>query len=485
MIEKRIEGLLAPELNRRLLIIDKCGFADCFDCAALLRDHGFEVHRYENVEAFRVLYEESLKAGTKKIAVFASSGIYLPYYIQRTFRKVSLSFTDIFPKLNSDIVKKYVRDLDLISFTYDSCYADCSSAPQTEAFLHDTAFKSLMVSDYCQAKAQDVNELSLAAVSYMDWIAVAKLCAAIRYYAVKYEVPIDLSLADEEFMRFIREGYGSLSMQVNRNHPPIVTKTLSVVSGDASDKVAIILMDGMSLNDFEVISRYFDGIEYDYHSSFAVIPTTTPISRQSLLSGSYPRELATPFSLANEEKEFRAGAKAQGYADNRIQYVRGFEPEISPFAKIVAVIVNEVDDIVHGQKQERTGMWGDMNVLGKSGKLQKLIRRLAGLGFTVYITADHGNTPCVGVGGFRSSIGIETRSMRMAVLKDFAEVNDLLAQNASEYQGYYMDKSYRYYVCNPGVSFDNKGESVMTHGGISLDEVIVPFIKVKEVTQLG
>lgn len=484
MIEKRIEGLLAPELNRRLLIIDKCGFAGCFDCAALLRERGFEVYRYENVEAFRVLYEENLKSSTEKIVVIAPGGIYVPYDIQRTFRKVSLSFADIFPKLNSDTVKKYARNLDLISFAYDSCYADCSSAPQTEVFLRDIAFTSVMVSDYCQAKAQTVNDLCLSAVSYMDWIAVAKLCAAIRYYALKYDVPIDLSLADEEFMRFIREGYGSLSMQVNRSYPPIVTKTLSVVIGGATDKAAIVLMDGMSLNDFEVLSRYFDGIEYDYHSSFAIIPTTTPISRQSLLSGSYPRELATPFSLANEEKEFRAGAKVQGYTDNQIQYVRGFAPEISPFAKIVAVIVNEVDDIVHGQKQERTGMFNDMNVLGKSGKLQKLVRQLAGLGFTVYITADHGNTPCVGVGGFRSSIGIETRSMRVTVLKNFAEANDLLAQNASEYQGYYMDKSYRYYVCNPGVSFDNNGESVMTHGGISLDEVIVPFIKVKKVHEI-
>jgi len=40
---------------------------------------------------------------------------------------------------------------------------------------------------------------------------------------------------------------------------------------------------------------------------------------------------------------------------------------------------------------------------------------------------------------------------------------------------------YKYYVCESGVSFDNKNEEVMTHGGISIDEVIVPFIKVKAV----
>jgi hypothetical protein len=49
------------------------------------------------------------------------------------------------------------------------------------------------------------------------------------------------------------------------------------------------------------------------------------------------------------------------------------------------------------------------------------------------------------------------------------------------YPGYYLDKDYKYYVCESGVSFDNKNEEVMTHGGISIDEVIVPFIKVKAV----
>jgi hypothetical protein len=341
-----------------------------------------------------------------------------------------------------------------------------------------------MANQYCRAKADTICELCQAAAMYTDWIAIAKQSAAIRYYAAKYDVAIDLSFADEKFMWFILECYGSLSNQVNHKYPTIVTKTLSIVSGANNEKAAIILMDGMSLNDFEVISRYFDGIEYAYYCSYAVIPTTTSISRQSLLSGKYPRMLKKPFSLANEEKEFIAEAKTQGYTENQIQYVRGFEPDISPFTKIVAVIVNEIDDIVHGQKQSRIGMFNDMNVLGKSGKLQKLIAQLAERGFTVYITSDHGNTPCVGVGGFRSSIGIETRSMRMTVLKDFAEENDLLAQHATEYPGYYLDKSYRYYICNPGVSFDALGESVMTHGGISLDEVIVPFIKIKEVHEI-
>jgi len=69
----------------------------------------------------------------------------------------------------------------------------------------------------------------------------------------------------------------------------------------------------------------------------------------------------------------------------------------------------------------------------------------------------------------------------MLVLKNFAEDMVSLGDHVIAYPGYYLDKNYKYYICDSGVSFDNQNEEVMTHGGISIDEVIVPFIKVKAV----
>jgi hypothetical protein len=69
----------------------------------------------------------------------------------------------------------------------------------------------------------------------------------------------------------------------------------------------------------------------------------------------------------------------------------------------------------------------------------------------------------------------------MAVLKDFADKHELIDQYATEYPGHYLDKSYTYYVCEPGVSYDSKCEKVMTHGGMTIDEVIVPFVRIAEV----
>jgi hypothetical protein len=42
-----------------------------------------------------------------------------------------------------------------------------------------------------------------------------------------------------------------------------------------------------------------------------------------------------------------------------------------------------------------------------------------------------------------------------------------------------LDKRYDYLICEAGSSLDASGEEVMSHGGITLDEVIVPFVILK------
>jgi len=74
----------------------------------------------------------------------------------------------------------------------------------------------------------------------------------------------------------------------------------------------------------------------------------------------------------------------------------------------------------------------------------------------------------------------------MVVLKDFADKDALMSKyGLIDYPKYYLSKDYDYLICNVGDSFDTKDSDVMTHGGISLDEVVVPFIKVKAVQTNG
>ena len=103
---------------------------------------------------------------------------------------------------------------------------------------------------------------------------------------------------------------------------------------------------------------------------------------------------------------------------------------------------------------------------------------LSDLGFAVYITADHGNAVCTGVGEFRGDINAQTRATRMAAIKDLSYRTMMLTLNSTEYPGFHLNSDYHYFVCNEGVSFNRIGEAVITHGGMSLDEVVVPFIRI-------
>lgn len=480
MIEKLIAELFSIQYEKRLLIFDTSGFCAAFDYTRLLISQNFEVIQYEDIEAFRLRYEQEIRNSDNKYAVIVYSDIYVPYDIRKQFFEVEISLRSIFPKLHEDTVRRYIKDIDLISFAYRELYSTCEDREKTERFIFDTVFSKKNIKDYCEAMVKTLLPSGdTSGITSNGWIEIARKKALIDYYAAKANISIDTSFVDAEFEKFIFDGYQKLSGETNKQAPAILPKVIDFI---ARGKTALIVMDGMSLFDFEIISRYLEGIEYEYQCTYALIPTTTAISRQGLLSGKYPRQLKNPFSLSQEEKGFMEAAQNAGYTKRQILYAKGYNPPISHFTKFAAIIINNIDDLVHGQKQDRVGMYNDVSLMAKEGKLQSLIKDLYAQGFNIYITSDHGNTPCIGAGVIRNvGVEVETRSKRMLVLKDFAEEKDSLEDKVVTYPGYYLDKDYKYYVCEAGVSFDNKNEEVMTHGGISIDEVIVPFIIIKAV----
>ena len=116
-----------------------------------------------------------------------------------------------------------------------------------------------------------------------------------------------------------------------------------------------------------------------------------------------------------------------------------------------------------------------------------MIRRYLKTGFDVYISADHGNTLRKGMGKLvGTGLWTETKSHCMLVLKDFADKEGLKQKyHLIDFPKTYRPADYEYLICDVGDSFDIKDEEVMTHGGISIDEGIVPFIQIKAVDNNG
>ena len=214
-------------------------------------------------------------------------------------------------------------------------------------------------------------------------------------------------------------------------------------------------------------------------ASFALIPTTTSISRQSLLTGKYPQEIDNPFSLAKEESGFYEKAASLGYTGTQAFYGRGLDAEPGYQTQLAVIIINAIDDIMHGQLQGDVGMAQDLTLFAQDERLTTLIRRLCSTGFTVYITSDPGHLSCTGNGlTKRFGLEAETKAQRLVILKDFAEASEALLEATHAFPGTYLDKNYQYLIAREDGAFASLDRKLVTHGGVSIEEVIVPFIKI-------
>ena len=145
---------------------------------------------------------------------------------------------------------------------------------------------------------------------------------------------------------------------------------------------------------------------------------------------------------------------------------------------------------VYGKYSRRAGMLADTNIelLARDGRLTMLVHRPVVARMDVYITADHNNTLCVGrgriMGGVESEA--ENRGKRMLVVNKLADMGSQHEKNELiKFPGAFLNKVYRYFSCASVESYDDQRKHLMSHGDISIDEVIVPFITIREEVRSG
>lgn len=471
----------SAQYEDKILLIDDESLEETTNYSADFLMHGFEVVRYKDDLSFRLEYEGKVKDGEDKIVVIAKSDSYVPYDMWRRLRGYGLSLNKLFPKLNSEALKGMSKvDLDLICSAYAEVFDDLRQRQQTDLFLRTKVYSKENVRIYLLYRWEKLKGKVTQAASYQDWFVVAEEKALIDVMASRYEISIDTSVVNERFRDYVLQQYGKISQNLDVNTPVLVSKVMEYIN-DRSNKYVLIVMDGMSEFDWNIIAESFNGIHYEKTSVMAMIPTTTSVSRQCLLSNKYPSQLVNPWTLSKEKQEFVDCALEFGFSDNQIGYERGYEASFGSFVRCGAIIINDVDDLVHAQQQGRVGMYNDIAVLSKQGKLVELTKRMLASGYDVYITADHGNTPCIGLGKHMGAgVEVETKSRRMMVLKDFADKANIIQKYGMiDYPKYYLTKEFDYLICDVGTSLDAKGEAVLSHGGITIDEVVVPFIKIK------
>ncbi|MBP2114083.1 BREX-3 system phosphatase PglZ [Paenibacillus silagei] len=348
---------------------------------------------------------------------------------------------------------------------------------------------------------QQLELLLSTTIDRRTWIQIARLSGKAKCISLELQSQGDdscFSMAMEKeielrFEQWLGDHYGALATLTDRNAPVMVHKTVEVLRLKEQEKIALIVCDGMSFVQWAQIEQVLaNDFQAEVYGSYAWIPTLTTVSRQSIFSGEIPRFFYDSINTtAKEEKAWKSVWERNGVSSVNVSYERGLgqgdygRSNIAALfkskTKIAGLVVDTIDQLTHHTIQGQLGMYAAIDVWLKQGYLKSLLSDLLEAGYDVYLTSDHGNKESMGVGSTNDGTLPETRGERVRVYRDVVLRDQAAVQYSSrQWSGTGLPDDYHVLIAHSGEAFVREGEIVVSHGGASLEEVIVPFVHIQK-----
>ena len=261
-------------------------------------------------------------------------------------------------------------------------------------------------------------------------------------------------------------------------------------------KIALIVIDGLALDQWFVlrhdISRFNHNLCFDETCVFAWVPTLTSVSRQTIFAAQIPLYFGDSFvTTENEGRRWRKFWENEGLQYQSIGYYRGLGSKpvseieaviTNPTTYILGLVVDTVDKVMHGMKLGSTGMHQQVGLWGQRGYLYELIDRLWNASFSVYLTSDHGNIEATGQGRPREGCLVEQGGQRARIYEEVSLLKQVQIEfpETIHWTGQGLPEGYHVLLSKGTTAFVGKDEQIISHGGITLEEVVVPFVGLKE-----
>lgn len=440
-------------------------------------------------EELRYIFEcDYRNSGESGVLVLSNLSINIPYDIARCFSVIRLGIDEIFPELDTTTLRSASNiDFDYLSVAVEHLKGHRLNSEQTKDFYLNKMFNQETVDLYSTSVKKMLDESVDSCRKYRDWMPIIDLLSKLMLLKDKgFEVDafqIMYATVDTAFRTWIAQKYATLASSADVSQPVMLHHIPDYIRR-TSQKPAIIVIDGMSFVDWQLIKEHFTDSSWKFTTTavFSFLPSVTSIARQSLFSGAIPAQNKNPFSLADEERQWKSYWKEHGLREDEIFFDKSETPDIPYQSKVAGIVVNFIDTLMHKQLQGARGMAVDIKEWLKMGSLQGLIEKLMKMGFNVFITSDHGHSEATGKGRFsKPGLLTESASRRAVIYKDFAGAEELNKFSVNEYTGTYMLNNYRYFLFENGECIGDYGNKYITHGGESIEELLVPFIRIGEI----
>lgn len=310
--------------------------------------------------------------------------------------------------------------------------------------------------------------------------------------------------AETRFSDWMLTHYGTLASLPYLPGPAMVHQVPhAMVHGRAKNsgrKAALVVVDGLAVDQWSILRDTLTkerGRPYriDERSTFAWVPTLTSVSRQSIFAGEPPAYFAD--SISTTQKEPNLWAKFwedHGYPKNAVGYLcyraneddDGIQTRLkellgSPQIQVVGVVLGFVDQTMHGIVNGSYGLHSAVKSWAATLAFKKTLDILLDNGCEVFITADHGNVEARGIGKPNVGLTAEERGERVHIFSD----DTLRMKTKNDYPGSIewpqlgLPDDFFPLIAPAGAAFKSAGSLTVSHGGISLQEVVVPYIRIR------
>lgn len=304
---------------------------------------------------------------------------------------------------------------------------------------------------------------------------------------------------DEAFAAWLGRRYAGLA-----NLPPVppimlhhVPHLLARHLDEASHhKAALLVVDGLSMDQWVAVREELTQLRPDRYrlregAVFAWIPTLTSVSRQAAFAGRPPFYFpqGSIHSTSREPMLWRRFWADRGLADNAVAYKKklGEGPldatanlVSSPRVRVAGLVMDTVDKVMHGMELGARGMHGQVRQWTREGSLAALLDLLLDSGFRVWLTSDHGNVEATGCGSPAGGAVSNLRGKRVHVYP-----NKSLRQRAADefpdarpWPPTGLPADYLPLLAPGRSAFVARGKRIVGHGGASLEEVVVPLVRI-------
>jgi len=264
---------------------------------------------------------------------------------------------------------------------------------------------------------------------------------------------------------------------------------------DRKFRIALIVVDGLAMDQWlvirDVLASRQPGFQFREQAVFAWIPSLTSVSRQATFAGKAP--IFFPNSIQTTDKEPALWAQFwanQGLMPNEVVYLKGLgdgglepvsEALSHPKARVAGLVVDKVDKIMHGMEMGTAGMHNQVRQWAKQPYLNTLLELLLDRGFRVYLTSDHGSVEAEGCGRPAEGAVADLRGERVRIYPDAALRGKVKEQfsDALEWDPVGLPEDYLALLAPARQAFVQEKQRTVSHGGISVEELIVPLIQIE------